>query len=49
MFEGLPITYNELFVDGLTKPDEAVAKLAYQPAHKSFKVASECLVVGAQI
>jgi hypothetical protein len=46
VFEGLPVTYNELFVDGLAKPDEAVAKLAYQPAQKSFKVAIECPVVG---
>ena len=46
VFEGLPVTYNELFVDGLAKPDETVAKLAYQPAQKSFKVAIECPVVG---
>jgi hypothetical protein len=46
VFEGLPVTYNELFVDGLAKPDEAVANLAYQPAQKSFKVAIECPVVG---
>lgn len=46
VFENLPVTYNELFVDGLAKPEEAVAKLDFQPAHKSIKVAIDCPVVG---
>lgn len=41
------MTYNELFVDGLAKPEEAAARLAFTPALKSFKIAIECPIVGA--
>jgi len=47
VYEGLPVTYNELFVDGLAKPEEAAARLAFTPALKSFKIAIECPIVGA--